>query len=61
MSKAEMLQMLERHRADRMWAQEQISDITYLRMLFSIGYQPDEANTELAWLKQQKKANAREA
>lgn len=42
-------------RMDQLWRQGQILDNTYLRSLFIMGYLPDEARTELALLKMEKR------
>ena len=42
---------MQKLRMDQHWRKKEITDSTYLRSLFIMGYLPDEANTELNLLK----------
>ena len=45
---------MQKLRMDQCWRRREISDVTYLRSLFVMGYLPDEANTELNLLKMER-------
>ena len=46
---------MQKLRMDQLWRKGQIGDATYCRSLFSMGYLPDEAVTELNLLKLERK------
>jgi hypothetical protein len=46
---------MDKLRMDQHWRKREIGDCTYCRSLFILGYLPDEANTELALLKLEKR------